>query len=250
MSECIGRIVNLANANCYVEPFCGGAAVLFAIAQHKVEVLNDHNDNVFAFWHSLKTRSDELIAMCKERALYCEKYHTIAKRVINSDSTDEIERAWAFFYLSRSSFGGNITSSFGYQLTNSRVSRLINRIETLGVVANRISQCCIHTRDAIEIIGMYDSKKTVFYIDPPYVGANQGYYSGYKEEDLLALMDCLRKIGGKFILSGYSSGGLMDEFGKEYELEKIATTAKFNKNKDAREEYLVTNFKHSDKKLF
>ena len=39
---------------CYVEPFCGGAAVFFAKDKSSNEILNDNNNNLINFYRILK----------------------------------------------------------------------------------------------------------------------------------------------------------------------------------------------------
>jgi DNA adenine methylase len=42
-----------------------------------------------------------------------------------------------------------------------------------------------------------------FYLDPPYVGAAQGHYDGYTQEDFDILLKLLESLKGKFLLSSY-----------------------------------------------
>jgi len=44
-----------------------------------------------------------------------------------------------------------------------------------------------------------------FYCDPPYVGARQGHYAGYNQEDFSLLLKVLAKLQGKFLLSSYKN---------------------------------------------
>ena len=40
---------------CYIEPFCGGAAVFFAKEPAKINIINDKNKEVVNFYRVLKT---------------------------------------------------------------------------------------------------------------------------------------------------------------------------------------------------
>lgn len=54
------------------------------------------------------------------------------------------------------------------------------------------------------------------YIDPPYVGANQGHYGGYTQEHFEELLITLSQCKGKFLLSSYHNEALttfVKEFG-------------------------------------
>jgi DNA adenine methylase len=47
-----------------------------------------------------------------------------------------------------------------------------------------------------------------FYLDPPYVGSDQGHYDGYSQADFDALLRLLEKLKGNFLLSSYRNAGL------------------------------------------
>jgi DNA adenine methylase len=70
-------------------------------------------------------------------------------------------------------------------------------------------ECC----DALRIIRSRDVKDAFFYLDPPYVGADQGHYDGYAQEDFDALLKLLETVTGKFLLSSFHNKSL-DEFTK------------------------------------
>jgi DNA adenine methylase len=42
-----------------------------------------------------------------------------------------------------------------------------------------------------------------FYCDPPYVGADQGHYDGYTQDDFDRLLDILSELQGNFLSSSY-----------------------------------------------
>jgi DNA adenine methylase len=66
----------------------------------------------------------------------------------------------------------------------------------------------IENKDALEIINIYDSTETLFYVDPPYVaetrigGAND-YEFEMSNEQHIQLANKLNSVKGKVILSGY-----------------------------------------------
>ena len=60
----------------------------------------------------------------------------------------------------------------------------------------------------MKIIRSRDSIDTLFYVDPPYVGADQGHYDGYSQADFDALLEQLSKIEGKFLLSSFRNNRL------------------------------------------
>ena len=46
-------------------------------------------------------------------------------------------------------------------------------------LAQRIQDVQLECCDALKLIRSRDDKNTLFYIDPPYVGSDQGHYDGY-----------------------------------------------------------------------
>ncbi len=70
-------------------------------------------------------------------------------------------------------------------------------------LAQRIQDVQLECCDALKLIRSRDDKNTLFYIDPPYVGSDQGHYDGYSQSDFDALLEQLSKIEGKFLLSSF-----------------------------------------------
>jgi DNA adenine methylase len=67
-------------------------------------------------------------------------------------------------------------------------------------------ECC----DALKIIRSRDAADAFFYLDPPYVGSDQGHYDGYSQEDFDALLSLLETIEGKFLLSHFRNKSLSE----------------------------------------
>ncbi len=70
----------------------------------------------------------------------------------------------------------------------------------------RSIECC----DALRIIKSRDTSETFFYLDPPYVGSDQGHYDGYTQEDFDALLRLLENAQGKFLLSSFRNANLAE----------------------------------------
>lgn len=189
----------------YIEPFFGGGAVFFAKEQEKFEVINDINDNVINFYEVMQRDFDALNERVQS-SLYSESLYTLAHNVyFNPCLFDKVTCAWAFWYLSKTSFGGDMMAGFSYSkcgiLYGSRGLRYCR--DAFYEYKTRLDGITIRNMDAIDCIKTYDNKGAFFYIDPPYVGAQQGHYCGYKQEDFNVLLDVLSGLQGKFLLSSY-----------------------------------------------
>ena len=69
----------------------------------------------------------------------------------------------------------------------------------------------VFNRDAVELIKLKDnSENTLFFCDPPYVSSDQGGYKGYTKEHFIELLETLKNIKAKFILTSYPEPELME----------------------------------------
>lgn len=77
----------------------------------------------------------------------------------------------------------------------------------LPEIAERLIRVQIENRPAIELIGLYDDRDTLFYCDPPYLHETRGDSKAYEFEmgngDHALLAKALNKIKGKAAVSGY-----------------------------------------------
>ena len=62
------------------------------------------------------------------------------------------------------------------------VSRWLGSVEGLPGIAERLLPRQIENRPAIEVTKLYDSPKTLFYCDPPYVHSTRGDSKAYEFE--------------------------------------------------------------------
>ncbi len=205
---------HIPNHTTYVEPFAGGAAVFFAKPKSKAEFINDINGNIAAFYRSMVIDFDGLQKMI-ESTIHCENTFKRAKDIyLSTNLYSDTERAWAVWVNSCLSFGGQMASSFKWQRSKNdnwtAPTTMRNKKKIFKFLKSRLDGVTVFNRDAIAIIKKLDDTDTFFYIDPPYIGANQGHYSGYTEEDFLDLITVLLGIKGKFILSHYPFEGMPD----------------------------------------
>ena len=114
---------------------------------------------------------------------------------------------------------------------------------------SRIKKIQIFNRDALNVIERLDDPKTFFYLDPPYPETDQGPYGGYTNQDFKNLVELLKNIEGKFILSFYKKEWM--EFPNLWYKFKIKTRTRVNQkghnqssnlSKAERYEYIVKNF--------
>jgi DNA adenine methylase len=99
------------------------------------------------------------------------------------------------------------------------VSRWLGGVEALADIATRLLRVQIENRPAVDLISLYDSERTLFYCDPPYLHDTRGDSSAYRfemeEGEHVALAKVLRRCTGKVAISGYRNR-LMDELYKAW----------------------------------
>jgi DNA adenine methylase len=188
----------------YCEPFSGGAAVFFAKAPSELEIINDTNGEIVNFY---ETMQKDFSALEKEvqASLHSRKLHRHAEVVYdNPDMFDQVKRAWAVWILANTSFGHQLDSVF-----DGGCGRSLDAKRTrFAACRDRLKKAVIECRDALVIIENWDAEDAFFYLDPPYVGSDQGHYDGYSQEDFDALLALLEKIKGKFLLSSFRNKSL------------------------------------------
>lgn len=195
----------------YVEPFAGGAALLFAKPkpvvsnnQNYKEVLNDKNDLLINMYRVAIERREEL--ELKIQATLCSQsdYRKAIEITKNPDDYDDLTKAWAFYVNINQSFAKHLNAGWGTSVIGSNQSAVWhNKTLALPKILDRIKDIHVSCEDAIRCIQRWDSPQTLFYCDPPYPNTTQGHYKGYTLDDFKLLCDTLDNIQGSYVLSNY-----------------------------------------------
>lgn len=193
----------------YVEPFFGGGAVFWAKSPSQVEIINDYNSSVSNFYQQLKSNFPALKKLVDATPYSREVYRTALSIYHAPYAFDQVQRAWAFWVCTIQGFSNKIGSWRASNTTNKESSANENKKRSFDQsLSNRLSHTQIENKDALELIKKLDSPQTFFYLDPPYVGSDQGHYGGYTQEHFNALLKSISQIKGKFLLSSYPNGEL------------------------------------------
>ena len=151
----------------YVEPFAGGAQVLFHKAPSNVEVLNDLDYDIVNFFRVCQWHFDELIRYLRY-GFASRKLHEL-HLATNPDTLTDIQRAGRFFYLQKNSFGGLVVKQgFHYGVTHSQNYNPDRIPEIIEQAHKRLARVQIESLPYDQVLQKYDRPTTVFYLDPPY----------------------------------------------------------------------------------
>jgi DNA adenine methylase len=92
---------------------------------------------------------------------------------------------------------------------NGNGSEWLSAVDGLRAVHARLLRVLVENKPALEIIQREDGLGTLFYCDPPYLHETRTAKSVYAYEmtdaDHRELLDMLRRVKGKVMLSGYPS---------------------------------------------
>jgi len=199
----------------YNEPFIGGGALYWAKKEVRCEMINDINNNIITFYEVIKGgRTKMFDRLVQTSLLSLTQYQKANKIFWGRIKSNRPEKAWAVWFLGNLAFSGDFDGSIKFSKSPERsYNFLINSRRNIldPINIKRLEKTQINCRDAIEVTTMMDSKNTFHYLDPPYMGADQGHYSGYIEEQFIELLGTCNNLKGKFLLSCYP-GKIIDNF--------------------------------------
>jgi len=231
----------------YVEAFCGGAQVLFHKKPSGEEIINDINPDLIFAYRFIKNMSDDDYKWLKEQNWVITRKR--ARKVFESKPRTPRERFYKFAYLNKATYWGR---SDVWESTRNKDEGLeIKLIERLPEIKERLKNVKILNKDWKEVINEYDSKDTLFYLDPPYPKhwPMQPKSSGpkfFKEEEMLSV---LKSIKGKFILSYELEKLPLFKGFKTYRVKTLWTGAR-QLGTRSKYELLVSNFPLSEENLY
>ena len=184
---------------CYVEPFCGAAAIFFLKEQSKVEVINDINPDLITLYRVLQHHLEEFVRQFKW-SLTSRQIYAWLKETPPEVLTD-IQRAARFYYLQKLSFGGKVDGRvFGTACSSPPRLNLLRLEEDLSQAHLRLARTTIEHLPWEKCITKYDRDYTFFYCDPPYYGTEgYGVQFGLSEYDKMAQLP--KTIKGKMMIS-------------------------------------------------
>lgn len=184
---------------CYVEPFCGAAALYFLKHPSKTEVINDINGELVNLYRVVKHHLEEFVRQFKWALISRQIYKWL--RDTPQETLTDIQRAARFYYLQKQAFGGKVADhTFGTSTTSAPRFNLLRIEEELSMAHLRLARTIIEHLDWAECIRRYDRPHTLFYCDPPYWGT-EGYGVAFGLENYARMAELARGIKGKMIIS-------------------------------------------------
>jgi DNA adenine methylase len=183
------------------EPFVGGGSVFFAKNKSNFNLLNDIDTELITTYRVMQDadKRKALLELLSPEVASKERW----KEMIDFKPSTDIEIAYKYYYLNRTSFSGKLSSpAWGYRDKRSvPPERWHEKIISAG---EKLSDIEITNTDFESIIEMPSrGKKTLLFVDPPYFSPpkKKHYRNGFNYEDHLRLAESLQKTTHKFFLT-------------------------------------------------
>jgi len=185
----------------YVEPFVGmGGVFLRRRFRPRLEVANDRNGEIVNLFRVLQRHYPQLMEVMRFQIASRREFERL--RHTDPATLTDLERAARFLYLQRLAFGGKVDGVFGVSAGGGPRFQLSRLEPLLDAAHERLEGVVFECLDWSELVGRYDDKEALFYLDPPYFGGENDYGKGLFDRDQFAKMaQQLREIEGAFILS-------------------------------------------------
>lgn len=197
----------------YIEPFAGGGSIFFAKRKVDFNQLNDIDGELINVYLTIRDNPQELIYLLKKRpetesripadltqsVLYgdplpaSKELHGFFKNVYQPQN--EVERAFRWFYLNRTSYSGimnNQNMYWGYGDKYSMQPK--NWAQNLIRTSQKLQEVEITNRD-FELVIDNAPDNALLFLDPPYFNADQDkfYQHCFTRNDHFRLEECLRR---------------------------------------------------------
>lgn len=194
----------------YVEPFGGAASVLMRKTRSYAEIYNDLDGEVVNLFRVLRSsRADDLVA-----SLRLTPFSRLEFQEAYQPANDDLERARRLVIRSFMGFGSNGHNKItGFRANSNRSGTTpahdwVNYPDSLSQVVLRLQGVTVENKDALSVMAQHDAPTTLHYVDPPYVMATRSdegadYAHEMDDSDHEALLECLRRLSGMVVLSGY-----------------------------------------------
>ena len=245
----------------YLEPFVGGAAVFFHLANAgrlpRQVLLVDHNEELINTYRAVRDRLSELmdiLAVHQERHGPDYYYH-VRSLDRQGAGLGDVERAARTIYLNRTCYNGlyrvNSRGHFNVPLGSYKNPTILDR-ETLLAASRSLRNVKLEVRDFRTLVEL-GQRGDYLYFDPPYhplskTASFTGYTAGnFREGDQRDLAEVFARLSEKGCLCMLSNSytPLILELYRGFRVETVAASRAINSDGNGRgtvQEVVVLNY--------
>ena len=232
----------------YVEPFAGAGSVFWRKEPSEIDVVNDLNKDIYDLWRDMKVVGETVQDM-DFKIDTVNHYETLRNKTVFDTST---ERLYRNLYVSKWSFGTMRGSWVGPAAVEMRKNSNIGKYLRARCLAYKkaLEGVTILNSDFRHVLRLYDSPKTLFYLDPPYPTFEQRSVLWSYLKDQSSLLDpedvlkAVQPLEGKWVLS-YADTPKIRRLFQDYFVRDVTTgytIGRGRKNDWATKELLIRNY--------
>lgn len=252
--------INKSDKLIFVDVF-GGSGIVTLNVQDKIKKYNDINKDLINFFEVLK---DKKLSMELQdrlyKTLYCKLIYEEACEELTSGQykIKDLNRAVNFYIATMQSINsiGALQKS-GFRSSKSHLRKGMGQAvsawktnidKNLPIVIDEFRKVEVYNYDFLDCINKFDSKNTIFYLDPPYIlesRKNKKVYTDELEDRRhQELIEKILTIKGDAILSGYENNIYteLEEKGWNKEIINIKSPSTPRGAKTSRKECIWCNF--------
>ncbi|NWK79552.1 DNA adenine methylase [Aquitalea sp. LB_tupeE] len=184
---------------CYVELFCGGAALYFLRqVPARTEVLNDVNGELVNLYRVVQHHLEEFVRQFKWAISSREVFRW--QQLTRPETLTDIQRAARFYYLQQHAFGGKVQGQTYGTATTAPMINLCRIEENLSAAHLRLAGANVENLSWQDCLARYDRAHTFFYADPPY-WQTEGYGVPFDFDQYRQLASAMRSCQGRVMVS-------------------------------------------------
>ena len=218
----------------YVECFLGSGAIFLQKPSVQQSVLNDLDPMIY----NIFTQVQELCL--NNKTFNNDDYDWIPDKTLWNKFRDDIKNGdkdlYKSLYVTHHSFNG-----MGNVFTTSRHTNHTYK-KDLSIYSDILKNVIIEQYDYKDIINQYDSEDTLCYLAPPYdIALKKNYYEYQSGINFKEMVDILKNIKGKFVLS-IDITPITTELFKDFNCIEITFNYNTRKKDKIVKEYIIKNY--------
>ncbi len=221
----------------FIDLFFGAGGMFFTKPTAKYNIVNDLDDDVYNLYQVIRERPQELIQAWNATPIHSLQFLAWRKK----RETDPIYKAVRFLVLSNFSYmGKGETLRLGFGGNKPDITEPVRLIQQSFSNTKFTNYDFRTILNKISLRKQSEKDRAFIYADPPYLGTDNNYISGFTQQDSHDLFDMLTGSGIRWAMSEFDHPFIM-QTARDRGLNIIEIGERHNL-KNRRTEFLITNF--------